>query len=82
MEDIIISTPKKEEVDTPQELSGRVEFFDETKGFGFIKDKNSVNKYFFHKSNVESEIKENNIVTFKLERGARGMNAVEVKIVK
>ncbi len=82
LEDIIISTPKKEETDEIQELSGRVEFFDQTKGFGFIKDRNSVNKYFFHKSNAEADIKENNIVTFKLERGAKGMNAVEVKILK
>ena len=79
IEDIEISVPKKEK---DEDLTGRVEYFDETKGFGFIKDKASVNKYFFHKSNAELDIKENNIVTFKLERGAKGMNAVEVKIVK
>lgn len=82
LEDIEISVPKKTEEDEIQEWTGRVEFFDETKGFGFIKDRNSVNKYFFHKSNVIEEVKENNIVSFKLERGNRGMNAVEVKIVK
>lgn len=82
LEDIEISTPKKAETDENQELIGRVEFFDEGKGFGFIKDRDSVNKYFFHKSNVEGDIKENNIVSYKLERGKRGMNAVEVKIVK
>lgn len=82
LEDIEISVPKKEKSDEPEEMTGRVEFFDENKGFGFIKDRNSVNKYFFHKSNAELDIKENNIVTFKLERGTRGMNAVEVKIAK
>lgn len=82
IEDIEISVPKKTEIEVEDDLTGRVEYFDQTKGFGFIKDKASVNKYFFHKSNAEADIKENNIVTFKLERGARGMNAVEVKIVK
>ncbi|WP_108823522.1 cold-shock protein [Dysgonomonas sp. Marseille-P4361] len=82
LEDIEISIPKKTETDEIKELTGRVEFFDENKGFGFIKDRESVNKYFFHKSNVEGEIKENNIVSYKLERGPKGMNAVDVKIVK
>lgn len=82
LEDIEISTPRKIESDEDNGFTGRVEFFDETKGFGFIKDLETVNKYFFHKSNVETPIKENNIVSFKLERGARGMNAIEVKIVK
>lgn len=82
LEDIEISTPKKLEGDEVEYFTGRVEFFDETKGFGFIKDKESVYKYFFHKSNVEGEVKENNMVTFKLERGPKGMNAVEVKLLK
>ncbi|WP_101690200.1 cold shock domain-containing protein [Dysgonomonas massiliensis] len=82
VEDIEISVPKKAETEEIVDFSGRVEFFDETKGFGFIKDRNSVNKYFFHKSNAEEGIKENNIVSFKLERGSKGMNAVDVKITK
>lgn len=79
LEDIEISTPKQEIVEEPDFFIGRVEFFDETKGFGFIKDKASVNKYFFHKSNAYADIKDNDGVTFKLERGPRGMNAVEVE---
>lgn len=82
LEDIEISIPKKAETDEVEGLTGRIEFFNETKGFGFVKDRASVNKYFFHKSNVEGEIKENDIVSFRLERGTRGMNAVDVKIVK
>lgn len=81
-EDIEISVPKKEEVEEPDFFEGRVEFFDTAKGFGFIKDKASVNKYFFHNSNAEIGIKENDNVTFKLERGPRGMSAIEVLIVK
>lgn len=82
IEDIEISTPKKSETEEELELTGRVDFFDETRGFGFIKDKIGVNKYFFHKSNAEIGIKENNMVTFSLERGIKGLNAVDVKIVK
>ena len=82
LEDIEISVPKKTESDEIVDFKGRVEFYDETKGFGFIKDLDSVNKYFFHRSNVETEVKEDNIVTFKLERGPRGMNAIEVKVTK
>lgn len=82
LEDISISIPKRSEEDENQPLTGRVEFFDETKGFGFIKDKNSVNKYFFHRSNAPIDIKENNIVSFELERGQKGMNAVNIQLVK
>lgn len=82
LEDIEISVPQKEVVDVDEELTGRIEFFNERKGFGFIKDKDGVNKYFFHKSNVEGEVNENDIITFKLERGPRGLNATEVKVVK
>jgi cold shock CspA family protein len=54
----------------------------EIKGFGFIKESDSPNKYFFHRSNAEYGIGENNMVTFRLEKGPRGMNAVEVKMLK
>lgn len=82
LDDIEISTPKKTESDEVLEQTGRIEYYDESKGYGFIKDKMTVNKYFFHKSNAEESVKENNIVTFRLERGVKGMNAVDVKIVK
>ncbi|MGL5262190.1 MAG: cold-shock protein [Bacteroides sp.] len=81
-EDIEVSIPKDEPIDEDQELSGRVEFFNDDKGFGFIKDKGSVEKYFFHISNAPDMIRENDNVTFRLEKGPKGMNAVEVKIVE
>lgn len=82
LDEIEISTPKKTESDEVLEQTGRIEYYDESKGYGFIKDKMTVNKYFFHKSNAAEGIKENNIVSFRLERGPKGMNAVDVKIVK
>lgn len=81
IEEIMISTPKKED-EEPVVLRGRVEFFNESRGFGFIKDLSGVEKYFFHVNNVVTEIKEGNIVTFDLERGAKGMNAVNICLEK
>lgn len=82
VEDIEISVPRKEFEEELGEPTGRVDFFDESRGFGFIKEKDSVNKYFFHKSNAESGIHEDQMVTFRLERGLKGMNAVDVKIIR
>jgi len=47
IEDIEVSIPRKEEVEETGEPIGRVDFYDESRGFGFIKEKDSVNKYFF-----------------------------------
>lgn len=80
-DEIVIATPKKEE-EEPVILRGRVEFFNVAKGFGFIKDLAGVEKYFFHVNNTVSEIAENDIVTFDLERGLKGMNAVNVTLEK
>lgn len=82
-EDIIIGIPKKEEGDEEDSaLTGRVEFFDDTKGYGFIKETNTQEKYFVHVSGTLEEIKEGETVTFELERGLKGMNAVRVSKVK
>ena len=81
LEEIMIATPKKED-EEPVILRGRVEFFNESRGFGFIKDLSGVEKYFFHVNNVVTEIKEGNVVTFDLERGIKGMNAVNICLEK
>ncbi|WP_293739609.1 cold-shock protein [uncultured Parabacteroides sp.] len=80
-EEILISTPKKEELEAPAVLRGRIDYFNESKGYGFIKDLDGAEKYFFHVSNnTLTDISENDIVTFDLERGLRGMNAVNIRI--
>ena len=81
LDEIIIATPKKEG-EEPVILRGRVEFFNEARGFGFIKDLAGVDKYFFHVNNVVGNISEGNIVTFDLERGVKGMNAVNICLEK
>ena len=58
---------------------GTVKFFDESKGFGFIKDNNSNDEYFVHVSGLIDNIEENDEVSFELKQGKKGMNAVDVK---
>jgi cold shock protein len=60
---------------------GTVKFFNEAKGFGFIKDDESGKEYFVHVSGLNDEIKENDAVTFDLQDGKKGLNAVNVKLV-
>lgn len=81
LEDIEISIPPKEVDERLQDPTGVVEFYNEDRGFGFIKDDDSPKKYFFHKSNAEYGIGEYNNVTFRLEQGLKGINAVDVKLV-
>ncbi|MBT8317321.1 MAG: cold shock domain-containing protein [Lutibacter sp.] len=80
---IEIGIPKKEdrEEEETADKVGKVSFFDTSKGFGFIIDTTSQEKYFVHVSGLLEEIKENDKVTFELERGLKGMNAVRVKKV-
>jgi CspA family cold shock protein len=60
---------------------GTVKFFNEFKGFGFIKDGESEKEYFVHSSGLTDVIKENDEVTFDLQEGKKGLNAVNVKLV-
>ena len=81
-EDIVLGIPKKEASDQDDSgYKGRVEFFDDSKGYGFIKDAATQEKYFVHISGVLDEIKEGDTVAFELEKGMKGMNAVRVKKV-
>lgn len=81
LEDIVIATPKKEDLET-EPSKGRVEYFNTNKGYGFIKELTSAEKYFFHISSAPAEITEGDTVTFELERSARGLNAVNITRTK
>ena len=59
---------------------GTVKFFNESKGFGFIKEENTQKDYFVHSSGLKDSIRENDEVTFDLEQGKKGLNAVNVKL--
>ena len=71
MSTIQVSTPRQTEEPVIMEYEGRVEFFNTSKGYGFIKSLKNAEKYFFHVSGLTEEATEGNIVTFKLERGPR-----------
>lgn len=59
---------------------GIVKFFNETKGFGFIVDADSKQEYFVHVTGLVDKINENDEVTFDLEDGRKGLNAINVKL--
>lgn len=76
---IEVSVPKKEAGDYDPVKKGRVDFFDHSKGFGFIKELDTQEKYFVHVNGLTEEIQENDKVSFELEQGMKGLNAVRVK---
>jgi len=78
---IEIGVPKREMVEVSPIRNGRVDFFDSSKGFGFIKELETQERFFVHVNGLIEEIKESDTVTFEIERGLKGMNAVRVKKV-
>jgi cold shock CspA family protein len=78
---IEIGVSRREDVVQPTERTGKIDFFDTSKGFGFIKEIDSQDKFFVHVKGLLQEVKEGDLVTFELERGLKGMNAVKVKKV-
>ena len=63
-------------------MQGTVKFYNEAKGFGFIKPSNSNTDIFVHTSGLIDQIRENDQVEYEEERGKKGMNAVNVKLMK
>lgn len=59
---------------------GTVKFFNESKGFGFIRPE-SGEDIFVHVSGLIDEVRENDRVTFEVQEGRKGPNAVNVKVI-
>ncbi|WP_421945241.1 cold-shock protein [Pedobacter sp.] len=59
---------------------GTVKFFNETKGFGFIIPANGDAEIFVHASGLIDNVRENDSVTYDVEEGRKGLNAVNVKV--
>ncbi len=60
--------------------NGTVKFFNETKGFGFIKVNGTNQEVFVHVSELKDQIRQDDEVTFDIQEGKRGLNAVNVKL--
>ena len=63
-------------------MQGKVKFFNNSKGFGFITPSDSSEDIFVHVSGLIDEIRENDEVSFEVERGKKVMNAVRVEVVR
>jgi cold shock CspA family protein len=81
LENIAVSVPKKEEMEESV-ITGTVDTFFADKNYGFIKKIGSADKYFFHISHAPANIAAGNLVTFELERGDKGMNAIRIVLTK
>jgi len=79
-QDIQIAVPKQETIVEDIVRTGIVAFFNEAKGYGFIKDMQTQESIFVHANALSEPIKENNKVTFEVEPGQKGPTAVRVKI--
>lgn len=78
VEDIQIDVPKRVEEANPVR-EGVVSFFNTSKGFGFINDRETGERVFVHINNLAGPIKETDKVSFEVEMGERGPSAVNVK---
>lgn len=81
-EDIVLGVPFRD--DTPEEVTrtGTVKFFNDEKGYGFIIDADSKDSVFVHINQISGTIREGDRVTFEIEMGQKGPNAVRVKLLK
>ena len=62
-------------------MQGTVKFFNDSKGFGFIKPSDSSQDIFVHSSGLIDEIRENDEVEYEVEKGKKGLNAVKVRVL-
>lgn len=82
-EDIRVSVRKQEDMEPEDPIrNGTVTFFNDSKGYGFIRDHVTQESLFVHANSLQQVIKENDRVTFEVEAGQKGPVAVRVKIVE
>lgn len=61
---------------------GKVKFFNDTKGFGFIVPDDGSEDIFVHVSGLQDEIREDDNVVYEVEQGRKGLNAVNVRLAE
>lgn len=83
LEDIQIGVPKREDEASLDPIrKGTVTFFNDSKGYGFIKDSETKESVFVHVNNTLEDIREGNAVIYEVEMGMKGPTAVRVKVDK
>ena len=60
--------------------TGKVKFFNSSKGFGFIVEEGTQQEIFVHVTGLKDQIRDNDNVTFEVEQGRKGPNAVNVRL--
>ncbi|MFO8021858.1 MAG: cold shock domain-containing protein [Perlabentimonas sp.] len=81
-EDIEVSVERQAPPDEADLIrKGKVTHFNESKGYGFIKDNENGDSIFFHVNGLLDDVMEGDRVTFETEKGLKGLNAVKVKLV-
>jgi len=79
VEDIQIAVAKQLDLPHDTVRNGVVSFFNEAKGYGFIRDLQTEESIFVHINALTEPLKENNMVTFETEQGQKGLSAIKVK---
>jgi|SRR4051812_1260602 cold shock CspA family protein len=80
-EEIEIGVPKHTDEPGSDINEGVIDYFNESKGFGFIIDQQRNDRLFFHVNNLQEQVRERDRVSYDVERGAKGLNAVNIKKV-
>ncbi len=81
VEDIEISIPRQDPNDRPDPIRrGRLTFYNDSKGYGFIRDAETQESIFVHVNEFQDDIMEGNMVSFEVEKGMKGPAAVRVKL--
>jgi cold shock CspA family protein len=79
--DVNLESRNKGGVHAPDERrSGKVAFFNKSKGFGFIRDAITQQNVFVHINDLEAEVNENDAVTFEMGRSFKGDVALRVRL--
>jgi cold shock CspA family protein len=73
-----LGVPSRESEDVDPIKKGKLEFYNNDKGYGFIKEDVTNDKFFVHVSSINGEIIEGDKISFELEQGPKGLNAVRV----
>jgi CspA family cold shock protein len=60
--------------------TGKVKFFNSSKGYGFIVEEGTGKEYFVHVTGLREDVKEGDLVTFDLKEGKKGPNAIDVRL--